>query len=74
MLKQRLEATILRVSPGVELRAELNAQLDSLQVAFLLNEIETEFGVSFPTAELIFLKPLTLEGLEQAIARQLGQC
>jgi len=70
-LKLKLEAVISRVSPGTRFNESLAAQLDSLQVAFLLDEIEKEFAISFPTAELIHLSELTLHGLAQAIARRL---
>jgi acyl carrier protein len=70
-LKQRLESVILKVNPGARVGDALLTQMDSLQVAFLLDEIEKEFSISFPSSELIFLKQLTLEGLASTVTRLL---
>jgi acyl carrier protein len=71
VIKQRLESVISRISPGVDFDQALAPQFDSLQVAFLLDAIEHEFGIDFPSSELIFLTPLTFKGLEQAVQRRL---
>ncbi len=71
MVNERLKTVLSRISPGVDFSRELAAQFDSLQVAHLLDAIEKEFGIEFPSAELIFLTPLTFKGLEQAVQRRL---
>ncbi|MGZ6478213.1 MAG: hypothetical protein ACXWQE_02855 [Bdellovibrionales bacterium] len=68
MIRQRLESVIVKISPNIEMTGDLSQQLDSLQLVFLLDEVEKEFSISFSTAELFNLRVLTVEGLEKAIS------
>ena len=70
MIRQRLKSLITKVSPGLQLEGDLQLQLESLQFVVLLNEIEKEFDIDFPTAELFNIQFLTLDGLEAAILRR----
>ena len=64
---QKLENLIKALSPRINLKANLKDQIDSIQVAFLLDEIESAFSISFPSILILDLNPFTLEKLSQVV-------
>ncbi|MBL7687764.1 MAG: acyl carrier protein [Bdellovibrionaceae bacterium] len=67
-LKLRLESTF----PKIDLSKKISDQLDSLQLAVLLNEVESEFGISVPSSQLIFLKSIDLDALTKMVSDRLA--
>lgn len=72
MVSDRLERLLKKNYPGVNLSRNLNDQLNSIQLATLLNDIEVEFSISFSTAELIFMDEVNMKSLEAVIAKRIG--
>lgn len=68
LLKNRLIA----IFPNIDLESKITDQLDSLQIAILLNAIEDEFKISFPSAELVFMKSFDFESLLAKIEKRLS--
>lgn len=73
MVNEKLEKLIRQISPQIDLNRDLMQQMDSIQIADLLNAIENEFAIHFPTAELIVMDRISQESLTQAISRRLDQ-
>lgn len=73
MISGQLRKVLTQVSPYIDISNSISGQLDSLQIAMLLIEIEKEFKISLPTAELVFMRVLDFESLLSVINKKLEQ-
>ncbi len=71
MTAELLRKRLVAIFPNIDLESKITDQLDSLQIAVLLNAIEEEFGIFFPSAELVFMKSLDFESLTKKIDERL---
>lgn len=68
--EERVFAILQKIEPRIRADQSINEVFDSLQLVELLDSLEREFSIQFPSARLMFLEKMDVLGISREVDRQ----